>query len=106
MTTICWGHPHKCAVPQNFIRGGQGTWIGVYRYPDGKPIGKYVSKPDRDHGDITPEADKSIFARIIEQGRGPVYMDCRGISDEDLDFLIHWLRQEGNEALVVPAVTD
>ena len=27
-------------------------------------------------------------------------MDCRGITDEDLDYMMHWLRNEGNEALI------
>jgi len=83
-----------------FVRCGQATWVGVYRDPQGKPLGPYVTKPDRRYGDILPEVDKQIFARIYESGKGPVYMDCRGISDEDYEYMMHWLRHEGNAALL------
>lgn len=85
---------------KNFIRDGQGTWVGVYRYSDGRPIGKYVTKPDRRYGDITPEIDKEIFRNINAQGRGPVWYDCRGISEEDLEYMEWWLFNEGNKALL------
>lgn len=85
---------------RNFARQGQGSWIGVYRDPFDKPLGPYVTRPDRMHGDKTPEVDKELFARIFESGRGPVYMDCRGISDDDLEFLTHSLSNEGNQAIV------
>jgi len=84
---------------KNFARSGQGSWLGVYRGPDGKPLGHYVSEPDKDYGDILPEVDKKLFARILESGRGPVYMDCTGVSDDHLEFLIHGLINEGNEAV-------
>ncbi len=85
---------------KNFARSGQGSWLGVYRTPDGKPVGHYVSKPDKEYGDILPEVDKKIFARIAESGRGPVYMDCTGVSDDHLEFMIEGLINEGNEAVV------
>lgn len=85
---------------KNYCRAGQGTWMGVCRDPQGKPVGKYLSKPDRKYGDIIIEVDKQIFSRYLESGRGPVYMDCTNISDEDLDYLIHGLRNEGNLGLL------
>ncbi len=66
-----------------FARCGQATWIGVYRGPDGKPLGPYVTKPDKRYGDILPEVDKQVFARALRSGTGPVYMDCTGASQED-----------------------
>ncbi len=86
--------------PKYFARPGQATWIGVYRDPQGRPIGPFVAKPDRRYGDITPEVDKSIFEDYARAGRGPVYMDCAGISDEDYEYMLHWLEHEGNVALV------
>ncbi|MCL5959577.1 MAG: FAD-binding protein [Chloroflexi bacterium] len=83
-----------------FARSGQGTWIGVYRDPQGKPLGPYVTRPDKRYGDITPEVDKGVFARVFESGAGPVYLDCTGISDEDFEYMRHWLMQEGNDALL------
>ncbi|MDP6428512.1 MAG: FAD-binding protein [Rhodospirillales bacterium] len=85
---------------RNFARQGQGSWIGVYRDHFDEPLGPYVTKPDRLHGDKTPEVDKELFARIFESAQGPVYMDCRGISEEDLEFLVHSLSNEGNQAVV------
>ncbi len=85
---------------RNFARQGQGSWIGVYRDPADNPIGPYVTEPNRLHGDKTPEVDKELFGRIFEGAKGPVYMDCRGISDEDLDFLQTSLGNEGNQAVV------
>jgi succinate dehydrogenase/fumarate reductase flavoprotein subunit len=85
---------------RNFARQGQGSWIGVYRDPQDRPIGPYVTEPDRLHGDKTPEVDKELFGRIFETARGPVYMDCRGISDGDLAFLEQSLGNEGNQAVV------
>ncbi|MBI2955512.1 MAG: FAD-dependent oxidoreductase [Chloroflexi bacterium] len=83
-----------------FVRSGQGTWIGVFRDPYGRPLGPYVAEPSRRYGDITPEVDKSLFARVMESGGGPVYMDCSGISDEDYEYMRHWLVQEGSAPLL------
>ena len=85
---------------KNYGRAGQGTWAGVCRDPEGKPIGKYVDKPDLKHGDIIMEVDKQIFERYRQTGRGPVYMDCAGISADDLIYLIHGLEDEGNGGLL------
>jgi succinate dehydrogenase/fumarate reductase flavoprotein subunit len=85
---------------RNFARAGQGSWLGVYRGPDGKPLGHYVSQPNKDYGDIIPEVDKKLFARILESGRGPVYMDCSGVSDDHLAFMLQGLANEGNEAVI------
>ncbi len=85
---------------KNYCRAGQGSWPGVCRGQDGKPVGKYLTKPDTRHGDIIMEVDKQIFQRHSQAGTGPVYMDCRGISDEDLDYLIRGLENEGNLGLI------
>jgi succinate dehydrogenase/fumarate reductase flavoprotein subunit len=74
--------------------------VGVCRDPEGKPVGKYVTKPDRNYGDIIIEVDKQIFARYAQSGSGPVYMDCRGISDEDLAYMLRGLEDEGNLGLL------
>jgi succinate dehydrogenase/fumarate reductase flavoprotein subunit len=84
----------------NYCRSGQATWVGVYRYPDGKPIGKYVNKPDRKYGDILPEVDKAIFSKVIETGQGPVYMDCTGITEDDYEYMMYWMKHEANNGLL------
>lgn len=85
---------------KNYCRSGQGTWVGVCRDPQGKPLGKYITTPDRRYGDIITEVDKQIFTRYSVSGKGPVYMDCTGISDEDLAYMVQGLENEGNLSLV------
>ena len=85
---------------KNYARAGQGSWPGVCRGSDGKPVGKYITEPDIRHGDIIMEVDKQIFQRHSQAGTGPVYMDCRGISDEEHDYLIRGLQNEGNLSLL------
>lgn len=86
--------------PKYFSRGGQATWIGVYRYPDGKPLGPLVSKPNRKYGDTTAEANKRIMLQYAKLGKGPIYMDCAGMSDEDYEYMKYFQLQEGNRCIV------
>jgi succinate dehydrogenase/fumarate reductase flavoprotein subunit len=88
------------AGPKYYARFGQATWIGVFRDPHDKPIGPFVTKPERLYGDITPEVNKNIFLEYAQGGRGPVYMDGRGMSQEDLDYMMYWLPHEGNTPLI------
>jgi len=83
-----------------FARFGQATWVGVLRDPQGKPIGPYVTKPDKRYGDMTAEVSGVILEDYMKSGRGPVYMDCRGITDEDYEYMMHWLLHEGNVAVI------
>lgn len=83
-----------------FARCGQATWIGVYRGPEGKPLGPYVTRPDKRYGDILPEVDKQLFARLMKTGSGPAYMDCTGASQEDYEYMKYWLLNEGNRGLL------
>lgn len=83
-----------------FARAGKSTWIGVYRTPDDKPVGPFITKPDRLYGDITADAFTTMYDDYLKNGKGPVYQDCRGASDEDIEYMIHWLRNEGNEGIV------
>jgi succinate dehydrogenase/fumarate reductase flavoprotein subunit len=85
---------------KNFARCGQATWIGVYRGPDGKPLGPYTSKPDKKYGDILPEVDKQLFARINQQAKGPVYYDCAGLSEDDYQYMRYWMINEGQQGLL------
>ena len=86
--------------PKYFARYGQATWIGVFRDPQDRPIGPFVTKPERHYGDITPEVNKSLFHDYAQSGRGPVYMDGRGMSKADYEYMMHWLVHEGNTPLI------
>ena len=46
------------------------------------------------------EVDKQIFERYRETGRGPIYMDCRGLTDAGHAYLMEGLRNEGNIGLL------
>jgi succinate dehydrogenase/fumarate reductase flavoprotein subunit len=91
---------NRHAGVKNFCRAGQGSWMGVVRDPQGRPVGKYLSKPDPKYHDIVMEVDKQIFSRAAREGSGPLYMDCTGISDEDWKYLTNGLKNEGNVALL------
>ena len=88
------------AGPKNFARCGKATWIGVYRDASGKRVGPFVHKPDKVHGDSIADAYPGIFSDYMASGCGPVYNDCRGASKADLDYMLYWLRNEGNEGLI------
>ena len=81
--------------PSYFARAGKATWAGVLRDPEGKPVGPFVTKPDNKYGDPVVDVYQDVFVDYKKSGRGPVYMDCNGLSDEELDYMLYWLRNEG-----------
>jgi len=87
------------AGPKYFSRSGQATWVGVVRDPQGKPVGPFATKPDARYGDMIIEVNKSLFSEYAKSGKGPVYMDCRGISKKDYAYMMHWFGHEGFDAL-------
>lgn len=92
--------PRFDSGPKYFARSGKGTWIGILRDPHGTPIGPFLSELDRRYSDMTVEVNSAAIADYTTPGRGPVYMDCRGMSDEDYEYMLHWLTHEGCSALV------
>ncbi len=86
--------PMRWAGPKYFARCGKATWVGVLRGPDDKPVGPFVTKPDRVYGDPISDSYKEVFEEYMKTGKGPVYMDCRGITDEDYDYMIHYMKHE------------
>ncbi|PKN30557.1 MAG: FAD-dependent oxidoreductase [Deltaproteobacteria bacterium HGW-Deltaproteobacteria-21] len=92
--------PKRHVGPRYFSRFGQATWIGVLRDPQDKPIGPYVTRPHRVYGDMTPEVKGVYLEEFLKTGKGPVYMDCRGISEEDYEYMMHWMWHEGNAPIL------
>jgi succinate dehydrogenase/fumarate reductase flavoprotein subunit len=90
----------KWAGPKYFSRCGKGSWVGVIRDSKGKPAGPFLTKPDRRYGDPIADIYSKLFEESVKTGKGPVYMSCKGISDEDLEYMNLWLTQEGNTALL------
>jgi succinate dehydrogenase/fumarate reductase flavoprotein subunit len=92
--------PMRWAGLKYFARCGKGTWVGVLRDPQDKPVGPFVKRPDRRYGDAIADTYKSLFEDYAKSGRGPVYMDCRGISADDYKYMMYWMIHEGNSAIV------
>ncbi len=88
------------AGPKYLFRYGQATWVGVLRDRAGKPVGPYLTKPVRRYHDMAIEVNKGIFEEYRKSGKGPIYMDMHGISPADLEYMLHWLRNEGNSGLI------
>ncbi len=89
----------RWAGPKYFARCGKGTWVGVLRDREGRPVGPFLTKPDRKYSDMAADIWGNLFEDYGRSGRGPVYMDCQGISDEDFEYMMHWMNHEGNSAL-------
>jgi len=92
--------PYRHAGPKYLAGIGKATWVGVLRDPQGKPVSPFVKEPSRQYGDVGADVYQTVFEDYAKSGRGPVYMDCRGISDEDYEYMTYWLEQEGNLALL------
>lgn len=92
--------PNRHAGPKYFARCGKSTWIGLYRYPDGKLLGPFVTKPTRELGDITADVWNSAFTDVMMNGRGPSYLDCSQTRPEDLEFMRWGMESEGLTSLI------
>lgn len=85
--------------PAYFSRSGKATWIGVYKFPDGKPLGPFVTVPTKDYGDITADLWPEAFSQSRRDGRGPIYIDCSRISEEDYACMMRDFVSEGLTSL-------
>lgn len=86
--------------PKYFARAGKATWAGVLRDPFGQPVGPFVTKPDNKYGDPVVDIYQDIFIDYKKSGKGPVYMDCKGLSDQEFKYMVHWMKHEGNVSLL------
>lgn len=92
--------PQRHIGPKYFTKFGQATWVGVLKDPDGRPVGPFVTKPDRRYGDMIMEVNKLVAEEYTKAGKGPVYMDCTDITKEDFEYMTHWMVHEGNISLL------
>ncbi|MBN1106903.1 MAG: FAD-binding protein [Deltaproteobacteria bacterium] len=90
----------RWAGPKYFARCGKATWVGVLRDPGDRPVGPFVTKPNRIYGDPISDSFKGLFEEYRKTGKGPVYMDCRGISEEDYDYMMYFMKHEGLHSIV------
>ncbi|WP_418765318.1 FAD-binding protein [Mailhella sp.] len=92
--------PYIHAGPKHFARCGKASFIGVARYPDGSPVGPFVTEPDKDYGDVTLDVSHRILTERLCDGRGPIYVDCHGAPEAWLDEMREALRWEGVAAML------
>lgn len=92
--------PNRHAGPKFFSRAGKSTWIGVYRYPDGKLLGPFVRQATREVGDITCDVWNSAYTDVLMNGTGPAYIDCTNTSPEDMKFMRAGMISEGLSGLL------
>ncbi|MBW2609467.1 MAG: FAD-binding protein [Deltaproteobacteria bacterium] len=92
--------PLRWVGPRYFARCGKATWIGVLRDSQGSPVGPFVTRPERKYGDVASDIYPKVFEDYNRSGKGPVYMDCRGISDEDHEYMMYFFKNEGLSSLV------
>lgn len=92
--------PYTHGGPRNFERCGKGTWIGVCRYPDGRPIGPFTNKSNVEYGDVTSDVWTSVFTDVLKNGTGPAYIDCTDASAEDLEHMHQAMKDEGLTAML------
>ncbi len=85
--------------PAYFTRSGKATWIGVYKFPDGTPMGPFVTVPTRDCGDMTADLWSGAFSESRRNGRGPIYIDCSQIAEEDYECMMRDFVSEGLTSL-------
>lgn len=86
--------------PVYFARAGKATWGGVLRDPHGVPAGPFVTRPDNKYGDPVVDVYQDLFLDFRAKATGPVYMDCTGLDREGVDYMVHWLDNEGNGAIL------
>ncbi len=92
--------PYTHAGPKYFARCGKATWIGVYRYMDGTPVGPFTNHSNIDYGDVTSDIWNSVFEDVMAKGTGPAFMDCSDASDKDLDYMRWAMKGEGLTSLL------
>ena len=98
--TVNMEMPNRHAGPKFFARAGKSTWIGVYKYPDGKLLGPFVDRATRYVGDITCDVWNSAYTDVVMNSTGPAYIDCTQSTPEDLAFMREGMISEGLTTLV------
>jgi succinate dehydrogenase/fumarate reductase flavoprotein subunit len=86
--------------PKYFARCGQATWIGVFKDAKGDPAISWETKVERKDSPMLLEVAPQALEDFAKSGKGPLYLDSSGVSDENYEYMVHWLRNEGNTALI------
>lgn len=86
--------------PKNFHRAGRGSYVPG-RMVDGlgQPLGKNAASRDTRTLDRTAEG-VDVYRKAIEDGRGPLYMDLTGNTNEQNQYIRWALYNEGNTSFL------
>lgn len=87
------------ASPRYFERAGKATWLGLIAGLDGKPVGEFADKPTREFGDPLMNIWPGVFQARRRDGSGPTFMDCTGMTGEDLEYMGYCFGTEGLSSL-------
>lgn len=91
--------PYIHAGIKGFARSGKATWIGVLSDIDGKYISPFLTKPNRETGDVMMDIWPGIFGERLANGTGPTYMNCTELSEEDLEYQAKAFESEGIDSI-------
>lgn len=91
--------PYIHAGPKGFARSGKGTWIGVVSDSQGKPIGPFVTEPNRETGDAIADIWTTVFEDKLADGSGPTYMNCTQLNDADMEYMKKAFVSEGIDSI-------
>lgn len=92
--------PYLHAGPKYFARCGKATWIGVLVDYEDKPVGPFVNKPSKELGDATSDIWQGIFQEKMDNGSGPVFMNCSQNSEDDMQFMMKSFVSEGDTSIL------
>ncbi|MFC1909993.1 FAD-dependent oxidoreductase [Chloroflexota bacterium] len=81
--------------PKNLTKSGRGTYIGIIDDTAGNPLGQVRTVADPKKIDLSVESPMDM-TKAYRGGRGPIYMNCTGISDEAFEYMTWGLSNEGN----------
>lgn len=87
--------PNTHAGPKYFERCGKATWVGVCADPQGNAVGPFLNKPTKEFCDMTMDIWKEVYTEKVDNGTGPVYLNCTDTAEEDMAFMKWGFECEG-----------
>ncbi len=101
---ICGGslrsikEPPSIAASRFMSRGGKNTWVGIHTDIYGGPVSDKFTKPDWHYGPCDRYLDPD-FDNHYAEGK-PIFMNTTGCTDEDIDYMVESLINEGQGAVL------
>ena len=87
--------------PKNFHRCGRGTYVpGRMRNGLGELLEKGTGFTQNSNAMDSTAEGVGLFRKILEEGKGPIFMDCTGNTPEQTQYIRWALYNEGNTAFL------